>query len=154
MNTALLRRATRARIAARHQALALPTATRTYATPSQEEPDPQLNGYPQLPFVPRAKLPPLGWTDNLTRRNFGDTLHEQEEVLSMWGPDAPPIDPNSALRQFMVVFAGFVSAGLIIKAITPDPPAVRREYPFDGLVRELGGLEENKARPESDNHEH
>jgi NADH dehydrogenase (ubiquinone) 1 beta subcomplex subunit 8 len=92
----------------------------------------------------------------------------------MWGPDAPPIDPNSALRQFMVVFAGFVSAGLIIKAITPDPPAVRREYPFDGLVRELGGLEENKvcwliyfytifrlhmmnsiqARPESDNLEH
>ncbi|KAF9485171.1 hypothetical protein BDN70DRAFT_871557 [Pholiota conissans] len=154
MNTALLRRAARARIAVRHPLVAVPTVARTYATPSHEEPDPQLNGYPQLPFVPRANLPPLGWTDNLTRRNFGDTLHEQEEVLSMWGPDAPPLDPNSAMRQFLVAVAGFVTVGFIINAITPDPPAIRREYPFDGLVKELGGLEENKARPETDDLEH
>ena len=63
----------------------------------------------------------------------------------MWGPDAPPLDPNSAVRQFLVAVAGFVTVGFIIKAITPDPPAIRREYPFDGLIKELGGLEENKV---------
>ncbi|KAF8964950.1 hypothetical protein BDZ97DRAFT_1659569, partial [Flammula alnicola] len=121
-------------------------AASSYATFSQEEPDHQLNGYPQLPFTFHQNLPPTGWNDNLTRRNFGDTLHEQDEVLSMWGPDAPPIDPNSALRQFLVAVAGFIAAGFTIKAITPDPPSIRRKYPYDGFVKEFGGLEENKAR--------
>lgn len=30
-------------------------------------------------------------------------------------------------------------------ALTPDIPVVRREYPYEGLVKELGGLEENKV---------
>ncbi|OBZ72491.1 hypothetical protein A0H81_07596 [Grifola frondosa] len=29
-------------------------------------------------------------------------------------------------------------------------PGVPRQYPYSGLVTELGGLEENKARPESE----
>ncbi|CAA7266950.1 unnamed protein product [Cyclocybe aegerita] len=128
---------------------ALTNASRSYATPSKQEPDPQLNGYPQLPWVHRGHLPPLGWNDPLTRRNFGETLHEQEEVLSMWGPDAPPIDPNVALRRFLIAVSAFVAVGFTIKSLTPEAPVVRREYPFNGLVRELGGLEENKARPES-----
>lgn len=83
------------------------------------------------------------------RRNFGDTLPEQEEVLSMWGPDIPPIPPQDALRQLLIVFAGFATFGFVVKKyLVPDPPAIRREYPYSGLVRELGGLEENKAREE------
>lgn len=65
----------------------------------------------------------------------------------MWGPDIPPnsISPYTALRHFAIVATGFVGVGFLIKAITPDPPAVRRQYPYDGLVKELGGLEENKV---------
>ncbi|KJA26402.1 hypothetical protein HYPSUDRAFT_36721 [Hypholoma sublateritium FD-334 SS-4] len=133
---------------ARVRTLAVQSGARSYATFPREEPDPQLNGYPELPSIPRQNLPPLGWTDNLTRRNFGDTLHEQDEVLSMWGPDAPPLPPTTALRQLLIAISGFVAAGFAIKALTPDPPAVRREYPFGGLIKELGGLEENQARPE------
>lgn len=48
---------------------------RAYATPSGQEPDPQLNGYPELPFVSRQHLPPTGWQDQLERRNFGDTVN-------------------------------------------------------------------------------
>jgi NADH dehydrogenase (ubiquinone) 1 beta subcomplex subunit 8 len=64
----------------------------------------------------------------------------------MWGPDVAPIDPYVALRHFLVAVAGFVAAGYTIKEfLTPDVPATRREYPYDGLVKELGGLEENKV---------
>ncbi|KAF9560475.1 hypothetical protein CPC08DRAFT_708033 [Agrocybe pediades] len=147
-SVSLVRRAVATRLAARTRAIA-PTS-RLYSTPTDQEPDPQLNGYPQLPWKSRQHLKPLGWDDNLTRRNFGDPLHEQEEVLSMWGPDIPPIEPNAALRQFLLALSGFVAFGFTVKyVLLPGAPAVRREYPFDGLVKELGGLEENKARQEA-----
>ncbi|PFH52924.1 hypothetical protein AMATHDRAFT_55791 [Amanita thiersii Skay4041] len=125
-----------------------PAFSRSYAS-GVEEPDPQLNGYPQLPWVSRQSLPPKGWNDDLMRRNYGDTLHEQEEVLSMWGPDVAPLPPQTALKQFLLAAAGFVGFGYFIRDyITPDVPAIRREYPYDGLVTELGGMNENKARVE------
>ncbi|GLB40315.1 putative NADH ubiquinone oxidoreductase 20.1kD subunit [Lyophyllum shimeji] len=130
---------------ARHQHV------RTIATTAkEEEQDPQLNGYPRLPYVSRQTLPPHGWWDPQMRRNFGDPLHEEDEVLSMWGPDPAPLPPSTALRDLMIAASVFVGLGLIVKyALVPEPPAFRREYPYDGLVSDLGGLEENKARPES-----
>lgn len=86
----------------------------------------------------------------LERRNIGEPIHEQEELLSMWGPDVPVVDPHTAMRHFAVAFAGFVGFGFFVKYfMTLEPPAIRREYPYNGLIKELGGLEENKARPES-----
>ncbi|KAK2463438.1 hypothetical protein APHAL10511_004524 [Amanita phalloides] len=117
----------------------LPASVRSYASPA-EEPDPQLAGYPQLPWVSRQTLPPKGWQDEQMRRNFGETLHEQEEVLSMWGPDPAPLPPQKALKQFLLAAAGFVGVGYFIKEKgVPEIPAVRREYPYEGLVVELGG---------------
>lgn len=64
----------------------------------------------------------------------------------MWGPDVPNVDPKVALRHFTIVASGFVTFALMCKyLLTPEMPAIRREYPFDGLVKELGGLEENKV---------
>lgn len=63
----------------------------------------------------------------------------------MWGPDIPPIEPSRALFQFTLVTLGFVTFGLITKYNVPEMPSIRREYPFSGLVTELGGLEDNKA---------
>jgi NADH dehydrogenase (ubiquinone) 1 beta subcomplex subunit 8 len=64
----------------------------------------------------------------------------------MWGPDIPPIAPHIALLQFTLASIGFVGFGFLVKhVLLPDIPAVRREYPFSGLVAELGGLEENKV---------
>jgi hypothetical protein len=66
----------------------------------------------------------------------------------MWGPDAPPIPPNVALRWFSIAVASFVSFGFLTKyALVADRPAIPREYPFSGLVTELGGLEENQVSP-------
>jgi len=72
--------------------------------------------------------------------------HELEEKFSMWGPDIPHVDPSTALRHFTIAASGFVAFGLLCKyALVPERPAVPRQYPFDGLVKELGGLEENKV---------
>ncbi|KAF5381963.1 hypothetical protein D9615_004451 [Tricholomella constricta] len=128
---------------------ARPQNVRTVSTSTKEEVDPQLNGYPQLPFVSNQTLPALGWQDPLLRRNFGDTLHEEDEVLSMWGPDIPPVPPMTATLHFLLAASAFVGFGFLVKNVMlQDAPAVRREYPFSGLVIELGG-EENKARAES-----
>lgn len=96
-------------------------------------------------------LPPKGWWDVQMRRNFGDPVHEYEEVLSMWGPDIPVVPPQTALYHFTLAASAFVGFALLCKyALVPERPTVPREYPFSGLVRELGGLEENKAREETD----
>jgi NADH dehydrogenase (ubiquinone) 1 beta subcomplex subunit 8 len=73
-------------------------------------------------------------------------MHEHEEMYSMWGPDIPHVNPATALRQFTIAVSGFVAFGLLCNyALVPDRPAVPRQYPFDGLVKELGGLEENRV---------
>ena len=73
-------------------------------------------------------------------------MHEREEMYSMLGPDIPHVDPATSLRHFTVAFSGFVAFGLLCNyVLVPDRPAVPRQYPFDGLVKELGGMEENKV---------
>ena len=65
----------------------------------------------------------------------------------MWGPDIPHVDPKIALRHFMIATGGFVLFGLGCKYVfTPEMPAIRREYPFDGLAKEMGGLGDNQVR--------
>lgn len=63
----------------------------------------------------------------------------------MWGPDVPVVAPQTALRWFSIAVLGFVSFGVFCTYAQPTIPAVRREYPFGGLVTELGGLEVNKV---------
>lgn len=64
----------------------------------------------------------------------------------MWGPDIPHVDPATALRHFTIAASGFVAFGLLCNyALVPERPAIPRQFPFDGLVKELGGLEENKV---------
>jgi NADH dehydrogenase (ubiquinone) 1 beta subcomplex subunit 8 len=73
-------------------------------------------------------------------------MHEHEEKYSMWGPDIPHVDPATALRHFTIAASGFVAFGLLCNyALVPERPAIPRQFPFDGLVKELGGLEENKV---------
>ena len=65
----------------------------------------------------------------------------------MWGPDISVVNRRSALLQFTLVALGFVGFGYLTKAsLIPDRPAVARQYPFSGLVEELGGMEDNKVR--------
>lgn len=64
----------------------------------------------------------------------------------MWGPDPPRVPPREALFQFSIAVTMFGGIMLFAYTVTPERTAVPRQYPFDGLVKELGGLEENKVR--------
>nr|GAT60686.1 predicted protein [Mycena chlorophos] len=127
----------------------VPAFARGYARPV--EPNPQYNGYPELPSDGSAShqyRPPQGWQDNLLRRNFNDTVHHYEEVNSMWGPDIPVVPPKSALRQFLFAAGGFVAVGLFMRSfLVPESPAIPRQYPYNGLEKELGG---HQANPETE----
>ncbi|KAF8513177.1 Ndufb8, NADH dehydrogenase 19kDa subunit, partial [Hysterangium stoloniferum] len=122
---------------------------RHYATPveyKREEKDHQLGDYPQLPYISTQLRPAKGWWDLQMRRNYGEAIHEEDDALNMWTPDAPPaVEPSVALRQFTLATLAFIGFGYVVYKNVPERPAIPREYPFNGLVKELGGLEENKA---------
>ena len=57
----------------------LAQAVRGYAVPSTElkpSDDPQLAGYPELPYVSKQRRSAYGWDDPQMRRNFGDPVRE------------------------------------------------------------------------------
>ncbi|KAK0532810.1 hypothetical protein OC834_002458 [Tilletia horrida] len=102
--------------------------------------DPQLGDYPDLPPISlqRRRWSP-NWWDGQEKRNFGETLHEQHDALSVWAPDAAPIPPSQALFQFTL-------AGLAISAFCGlvyltkfERVSVPRTYPRGGLQAEMGG---------------
>ncbi|KAG8716396.1 hypothetical protein FRC11_013379 [Ceratobasidium sp. 423] len=135
------------RIAARGAAPRL-GLVRTYATPvefKQPKNDPQLGDYPQLPPISLQRRPAKGWWNAQERRNFGETVPEQYEILSIWAPDVFDISRGSALKQFGIAVAVFIGFTLAVKASVPERPAAPRSYPYGGLVTELGGLDANKA---------
>ena len=64
----------------------------------------------------------------------------------MWGPDISAVPKRTALSHFTLATLAFVGFGFVVNAtLVPKSPAVPREYPYSGLVTELGGMEENKV---------
>ncbi|CBQ68575.1 conserved hypothetical protein [Sporisorium reilianum SRZ2] len=113
---------------------------RTLSTSAVARKDPQLGDYPDLPFVSQQqrKYSPKWW-DPQEKRNFGETPHEQDDVLSVWAPDVHAVPAASALRQFLVAIGVVVLFGSTVYAATPEKPALPRTYPREGLATELGG---------------
>lgn len=66
----------------------------------------------------------------------------------MFSPDLPQanIKPRSALLQASLAFAGLGGFMAFLSYIRPEPPAARRSYPHDGLVKEMGGWHEHKVK--------
>ncbi|WVR06962.1 hypothetical protein IAU60_003998 [Kwoniella sp. DSM 27419] len=112
-----------------------------------QEVDPQLNGYPQLPYVSIQQRQAFGWWDRQERKNFGEVMHEEEDAIGMWGPDVHKTSPWSALRQLAVAFSliGVAAYGLI--STRPERPVAQRSYPYGGLEKELGGIVPARAEP-------
>ncbi|WRT66435.1 uncharacterized protein IL334_003391 [Kwoniella shivajii] len=104
-----------------------------------EEIDPQLNGYPQLPYVSIQQREPFGWWDRQERKNFGEVLHEEEDAIGMWGPDVHKTSPSSALLQLSIAFSLIGLASFAFISSRPERPVAQRSYPFNGLEKELGG---------------
>ncbi|THV07343.1 hypothetical protein K435DRAFT_643703 [Dendrothele bispora CBS 962.96] len=128
----------------------LPSRSISTREPHDVNTDPEpLKDYPIAPPGSRQWLPPTGWDDVQERRNFGDPLPEHDELMSMWGPDIPPpgVTPSTALRHFVLAALTFSGIFFVTKnVLTPEPHFTRRTYPYDGLSKELGGVDANKVR--------
>ncbi|KAI9492064.1 hypothetical protein BDB00DRAFT_830040 [Zychaea mexicana] len=100
--------------------------------------DPQIGDYPNLPRWSAQTRGPFGWWDPQDKRNFGEPVHEEDELMGVWAPDLHTYSPYKALAQLGL--AGGLIAGFayFIYNTYPEPPAAKRTYPYDGLKAELG----------------
>ncbi|ORY33972.1 hypothetical protein BCR39DRAFT_517987 [Naematelia encephala] len=127
-----------------------PETPKEEASVTSAEADPQLNGYPELPFVSRLRRQPYGWWDMQERRNFGETVPESEELASVFGPDPSPITGSEAVKQVSVA-AGLLGIFVYFLYLnSPEAPCVPKAFPYNGLERELGGRPVRAETPEDD----
>ncbi|KAG0144093.1 hypothetical protein CROQUDRAFT_47776 [Cronartium quercuum f. sp. fusiforme G11] len=122
--------------------LSLPPSRLAYEFPVLDAPDPQLDGigYPRVESTSRQwRNPYAKWDDPQERCNFNEPLHAEEEMMGIWAPDVHRISVRHALLNLAVAFSAL--GGILTTAayVAPKSPVVPREFPYDGLSRELGG---------------
>ncbi|KAK0249449.1 hypothetical protein B0A54_03706 [Friedmanniomyces endolithicus] len=108
--------------------------------------DPNLNGnYPDpsltsaLPIKRQFRDPYGDWWDKQERRNYGEPLHEDNDILGIFSPhEYTHVTPGWGLVQIGCFVAAFCSLCLVVRQIYPDRPSAPRTFP-DGLEKELGG---------------
>ncbi|RVX71855.1 hypothetical protein B0A52_04254 [Exophiala mesophila] len=110
--------------------------------------DPEMNGnYINPPRIKRQHRDPYGdWDDPQERRNFGEPVHEDNEILGIFAlEDYTHMTP----ARGALLWAGFLGCigalSAFVYATFPGKPAVPVEYE-DGLEKELGGPAANLAR--------
>ncbi|KAJ5376338.1 hypothetical protein N7509_013224 [Penicillium cosmopolitanum] len=115
---------------------------------SAEIEDPhQNNNYPNPPRVKRQfRDPHGGWWDAQEKRNFGEPVHEDNEILGVFSPEQ--YNHVSAGKGFLHLGAfvvAFLSLVGVVSLYHPDKPSVPKTYE-GGLEKELGGPNAVPAR--------
>ncbi|KAJ1779390.1 hypothetical protein LPJ77_001916 [Coemansia sp. RSA 2523] len=104
------------------------------------DPDPQIGDYPNLPHIKAEERPQNGWWDRQNRRNFGEPIHEHDEVLNM---RSPTVYRSPGWKVVGRMWAGVIvtigSIYYIISQARAERPYMRAFYP-NGLKDELGGV--------------
>lgn len=100
----------------------------------------QNGGYINPPPEKRQHRDPYGdWWDKQERRNFGEPVHEDNDILGMFSPyDYTHVSARKAFFQLGCFAATVVGLCGIVSIYYEDTPAVPRTFP-GGLDRELGG---------------
>ncbi|KAI6885276.1 hypothetical protein KC363_g2842 [Hortaea werneckii] len=114
--------------------------------------DPNMNGnYPDptltsaLPVKRQFRDPYADWWDPQERRNYGETVHEDNDVLGVFSPEAYTHFSTGWGGVLMGSFIATVGALCgIVYNYYPDRASVPRTYP-GGLEAELGGPEAPRA---------
>ncbi|KAF3929831.1 hypothetical protein ABW20_dc0100204 [Dactylellina cionopaga] len=122
-------------------------------TGNPEIDDPGMNdGYSitQPPPIKRQFRDPYQkWWDPQERRNYGEPLHEDEDMLGIFTPyEYTAATPKRAAISFACFVAVALGVCGTIYQFYPDKPAVPREFPDNGLERALGGKGALLAKPE------
>ncbi|TQS38378.1 hypothetical protein Golomagni_01117 [Golovinomyces magnicellulatus] len=124
--------------------------------------DPGMNGgYINPPRIKRHfRDPHADWWDKQERRNFGEPIHEDNDILGMFSPHEASgseslkiglsiftkirclctmnyISPDSLFQIGCFISVVFGLAG-VVRVFYPDRPSVAKRYE-GGLERELGG---------------
>lgn len=102
--------------------------------------DPQNGGYVNPPRIPRQFRDPHGdWWDKQERRNYGEPVHEDNDILGIFAPhEYTHTKPGMGVFQiscFVVTVLGLCG---VVSMLYPDKPSAPREFE-GGLERELGG---------------
>lgn len=102
---------------------------------------PQNGGYINPPRIKRQfRDPHADWWDKQERRNYGEPVHEDHDILGMFSPyEYTWTTPGKGLMQigaFIVTFFGVLS---VVKMTYPDKVSYPREFE-GGLLNELGGV--------------
>ncbi|KAI5927554.1 hypothetical protein F4810DRAFT_648319 [Camillea tinctor] len=119
-----------------------------------EAEDPGMNGgYINPARIKRQfRDPHADWWDKQERRNFGEPIHEDNDVLGMFTPYTYTwATPGKAWAQVASFIVTFLGVCWVVSTLYPDKPSYPREFE-DGLVRELGGAGATRARVSGDPH--
>jgi NADH dehydrogenase (ubiquinone) 1 beta subcomplex subunit 8 len=83
--------------------------------------------------------PYADWWDKQERRNYGEPVHEDNDILGMFSPEEyTHTKPGKGLFQIGCFVAAVFTLCGVVSLTYPDTPAAPREFE-DGLERELGG---------------
>eukprot|EP00048_Salpingoeca_helianthica_P014879 m.224007 g.224007 ORF g.224007 m.224007 type:complete len:121 (+) comp16376_c0_seq1:1-363(+) len=86
----------------------LPVIRRGFATAAKEDIR-QIGNYPDFPAVSSQVKSPHGFWDPQDRRNFGDKVHENDDILSGWVVDTTyangRVNNKQAFRELLTALA-------------------------------------------------
>ncbi|CAN6672508.1 hypothetical protein TRVA0_046S00760 [Trichomonascus vanleenenianus] len=106
-----------------------------------------IGDYPHVPHeYYQGRNPHIKYDDQQQRRNFNEPLYHYYDVVDVWSPDRfDQVSDSTALKWVgwtVLAFAGL--SAFVYAFVDHESPAVRRNYPHEGLYKALGGTEETK----------
>ncbi|KAK3321921.1 NADH:ubiquinone oxidoreductase 20.1kD subunit [Apodospora peruviana] len=122
-----------------------------FPTLSEAEDPGQNGGYINPPRIKRQfRDPHSDWWDKQERRNYGEPVHEDNDILGMFSPyEYTWVSPAKGLFQIGCFVATVLGLCFVIKQTYPDQVSYPREFE-GGLVKELGGAGALRARKAGD----
>lgn len=107
----------------------------------------QNGNYVNPPRVKRQFRDPYGdWWDKQERRNYGEPLHEDNDVLTIFSPEEyTHVTGRQALARLGIFILAVVGLATGVSYVYPDKPSAPRTFP-GGLEEELGGKQGVIAR--------
>ncbi|KAF8254085.1 NADH:ubiquinone oxidoreductase subunit [Wilcoxina mikolae CBS 423.85] len=114
----------------------------TYYPSNNDTIDPGMNGGYVNPVPEKRQFrDPYGdWWDKQERRNYGEPVHEDNDILGRFTPEEYTwTTPGKGLFQigcFITTVFGLMG---VVYMFYPDKPAIPRTFPHRGLEKALGG---------------
>lgn len=96
--------------------------------------------YPNPPREKRQFRDPYeNWWDKQERRNFGEPVHEDNDILGVFSPEQHThVSPSKGFFHLSCFVAAVLGLSGVVSLMYPDRPTIPRTFP-DGMEKELGG---------------